>query len=767
MVDINILKKFNSYDLLKGQYGIEREMLRVNKEGYLSKKPHPKAFGDKINNTYITTDFSESQVEVITPALKTVNDTFNFLNVLYDIASSEIDDEYLWPESMPSIVPDDKDIPLASFNDSEEGKRNEEYRRKLIEKYGGRKQLISGIHFNFSLNEDIIKELYKGHEDLSYKEFRNNLYLRITRNYLRYRWLIIYLFGASANVHESFYSQCEDCNTELDKCSSKYKSSISYRNSECGYKNSIDLFPSYKSVDDYIDSVNNFIKDGLIDSPKELYSALRLKPIDKSNVLKSLKEDGINYLEFRSIDLNPFEKCGISLKDLELLALFNIYCLTKEEDNYGLWQEEALENQYRIARDGLLDITLLRDGKEYDKKKWSLEILNEIKELNSILNLGKEDFINYETEKVQDITKTIAFKVNEYVKDEGYINGFIKLAEKYKKDAYNNIFKFQGLEDLELSTQILIKEAIKRGIKVELVDRQDNFIALSNNGKTEYVKQATKTSKDNYVTVLMMENKTVTKKVLAKHNIRVPERDEFNSIEEAKRNAYKYVNKPIVIKPKSTNFGKGISIFKDGGSEEELIEGFKIAFREDNTVLIEEFIKGKEYRFLVIDDEVCGILHRVPANVIGDGKLSIRELVDIKNEDPLRGKGYVTPLEKIKLDDAAKLFLHNQNKDFDYIPKKDEIVYLRENSNISTGGDSIDFTDVIPKKFKDIAVKCAKAVNARICGVDIMLENCESEDSKYGIIELNFNPAIHIHCFPYKGTERNIALKVLKLLELV
>ncbi len=449
------------------------------------------------------------------------------------------------------------------------------------------------------------------------------------------------------------------------------------------------------------------------------------------------------------------------------MALFNIYCLTKEEDNYGLWQEEALENQYRIARDGLLDITLLRDGKEYDKKKWSLEILNEIKELNSILNLGKEDFINYETEKVQDITKTIAFKVNEYVKDEGYINGFIKLAEKYKKDAYNNRFKFQGLEDLELSTQILIKEAIKRGIKVELVDRQDNFIALSNNGKTEYVKQATKTSKDNYVTVLMMENKTVTKKVLAKHNIRVPEGDEFNSIEEAKRNAYKYVNKPIVIKPKSTNFGKGISIFKDGGSEEELIEGFKIAFREDNTVLIEEFIKGKEYRFLVIDDEVCGILHRVPANVIGDGKLSIRELVDIKNEDPLRGKGYVTPLEKIKLDDAAKLFLHNQNKDFDYIPKKDEIVYLRENSNISTGGDSIDFTDVIPKKFKDIAVKCAKAVNARICGVDIMLENCESEDSKYGIIELNFNPAIHIHCFPYKGTERNIALKVLKLLELV
>ena len=197
------------------------------------------------------------------------------------------------------------------------------------------------------------------------------------------------------------------------------------------------------------------------------------------------------------------------------------------------------------------------------------------------------------------------------------------------------------------------------------------------------------------------------------------------------------------------------------------MEGFNIAFKDDSTVLIEEFIKGKEYRFLVIDDEVAGILHRVPANVTGDGKLSIRELVEIKNQDPLRGKGYVTPLEKIKLDDAAKLFLNNDNKDFDYVPAKDEVVYLRENSNISTGGDSIDYTDLIPQKFKDIAVECAKAVNARICGVDIMLEDYSSEDSSYGIIELNFNPAIHIHCFPYKGTERNIAYKVLKLLELL
>ena len=184
-------------------------------------------------------------------------------------------------------------------------------------------------------------------------------------------------------------------------------------------------------------------------------------------------------------------------------------------------------------------------------------------------------------------------------------------------------------------------------------------------------------------------------------------------------------------------------------------------------MLIEEFIKGKEYRFLVIDDKVVGILHRVPANVLGDGVKTIRELVELKNKNPLRGKGYVTPLEKINLGENEAIFLKQQNKEFDYVPLAGETVYLRENSNISTGGDSIDYTDDIPQKFKDIAVKASKAAGAKICGVDMMLEDYSDENTNYAIIEINFNPAIHIHSYPFIGTERKIAVEVLKLLELV
>ena len=369
--------------------------------------------------------------------------------------------------------------------------------------------------------------------------------------------------------------------------------------------------------------------------------------------------------------------------------------------------------------------------------------------------------------KVKDSKLTYAYKITEKIKEEGYIDTFLNLAKMYKESAYKNRFKLEGYEDLELSTQILMKESIKRGITVNIVDRSENFISLKKGEKIEYVKQATKTSKDTYVSVLIMENKTVTKKVLAEKGVKVPKGEEFNNIEDAKIKARNYINKPIVIKPKSTNFGIGINIFPEGTNLEDIIHAFEIAFKNDNTVLIEEFIKGKEYRFLVINDEVVGILHRVPANVIGDGEKSITELVEVKNQDPLRGKGYVTPLEKIRLEENAELFLKQQGKNFAYVPKKDEIVYLRENSNISTGGDSVDYTDDIPQKFKDIAVNAAKAAGAKICGVDMMLEDYSDENTNYAIIELNFNPAIHIHSYPYKGKERKIATHVLKLLELI
>ena len=766
---LNTIKKlFTKQELLKNNFGIEREGLRVDFTGKLSEKNHPIVFGDKIYNPYITTDFSESQLELITPTFSNIEETYKFLNALYDIVAMEINDEYLWPQSMPCIIPEDKDIPIAKFCGCEEGRVAREYREELFLKYGGKRQLISGIHYNFSFNENIIKKLYKNsHKLQDYKDFKDNIYLKVTRDYLRYRWLLIYILGCTGVVHESYQEECVKQLEEISKDSFSNEGALSYRNSECGYKNKIDLFPNYNSVKDYVDSINKFIDEDFIDNHKELYAPIRLKAKDPKYLLDSLINDGINYLEYRSIDINPFEKGGIALSDLHFINLFNLFLLIEDESDYENWQQEALINQNIIATHGQNNVELIKDGKSISKVEWGLEIINKIKVINDELKLEYEEIIEYIRKRVENYKETYTYKIIEKVREEGYINAHLNLAKKYKELAYNNRFKLEGYEDLELSTQILMKESIKRGIKTEVIDRSDNFISLTKNNKIEYIKQATKTSKDNYVTVLAMENKVVTKKILQKHSIKVPNGSEFDNIDDAISEIYNFINKSIVIKPKSTNFGTGISIFSQGTNEEDIKKAFKIAFKYDNTVLVEEFISGKEYRFLVIGDKVVGILHRVPANVVGDGEKSIRQLVEIKNQSPLRGIGYKTPLEKINLDENAELFLNHRGLDFDYIPKKGETVYLRENSNISTGGDSVDYTDEISQEFKDIAVKASKAIGANICGVDMIIDDYEDKNSTYAIIELNFNPAIHIHSYPYIGKEREVAKEILEILDFI
>lgn len=323
------------------------------------------------------------------------------------------------------------------------------------------------------------------------------------------------------------------------------------------------------------------------------------------------------------------------------------------------------------------------------------------------------------------------------------------------------------LTGLELSTQLLIKEAVRRGIEVDVLDRHDHFIRLRKKDRTEYIKQATRTSLDTYIAPLIMENKEVTKLILREHGIQVPNGISVFSLEEAESVFTQFQGRSIVVKPKSTNFGIGVHVLKTV-QRDEYMESVARAFEHDHVVMIEEFIEGREYRFLVIGEETAAVLYRVPANVQGDGVHSIAELVEEKNKDPLRGEGYVTPLEKIKLGEVERAFLHAQGLSIDVVPAAGQVVYLRENSNISTGGDSIDFTDEMPDFYKDIAVKAAKAVGARICGADMIVRDLDMGPTSdgYSIIELNFNPALHIHNYPYRGMNREVEKKVLNMFEL-
>ena len=755
---------------IKANFGLEKENVRVTESGNLALTPHPKAFGDREKNAYIKTDFSESQLEMVTPVCNTLEEVYSFICNLNKVVSLEImkNGEFLWPQSNPPILPREEEIPIAKLSNRED----ELYRENLSYKYGKKKQVISGIHYNFSFKEEFIKLLYKELKvEKDFREFKDDIYLRMARNFQKYHWLLIYLTGASPVFHESYIEEIKEEGEKLGEDSYYIKDDTSLRNSSYGYKNKKDYYVSYNSIGEYASDIKNLVKDKEIQSIKEYYNPIRLKSLGSEDMLESLLHKGIDYLEVRLLDLDPLSIQGVSKETLYLVHLFMIYTLLKENKEITYKdQEEFFKNHDMVALKGRNeDAVIHENGVPVLLKDKGREILSEMDEIVEILFSNNEEFKNVikrALEKINNPHDIISEKLIKDIKEEGYINFHMRLAKEYLNNFKNKEFNLVGYEDLELSTQILILDAIKRGIEFNIMDRLENFISLSDGEKVEYVKQATKTSKDSYITALIMENKLVTKDILRENNIRVPKGKDYDNIDEAKKDFRLFKDEKIVIKPKSTNFGLGISIFPGEYSREDYDKAVEIAFREDSSILIEEFMTGKEYRFLVIGEEVVGILHREPANVIGNGESTIEELVSEKNKDPLRGKGYKTPLEKIKLGEIEEMFLKNQGLSFKSIPKNGEKIYLRENSNISTGGDSIDFTDKIHPSYKEVALKSAKAVKALICGVDMVIDNIEEEakEKNHGIIELNFNPAIHIHCFPYKGENRKAGEKILDLL---
>ncbi len=323
-----------------------------------------------------------------------------------------------------------------------------------------------------------------------------------------------------------------------------------------------------------------------------------------------------------------------------------------------------------------------------------------------------------------------------------------------------------NLETLELSTQVLIAEARHRGVEVEILDADDNFIALRRDGRTEYVKQATRTSADTYISALLMENKEVTKKVLRAAGLRVPAGGKYRSLAAALEDYPAYQGRKIVVKPNSTNFGEGVAILETGAELADYRAALEAAFVLDASVLVEEFVEGREFRFLVIGGQTRAVLHRIPANVRGDGRLTIRELVEEKNRHPHRGEGYRKPLERIRLEAVELAFLAGQGLAPESVPVAGTVVFLRKNSNISTGGDSIDFTDTMPPVYRRWAEQATAAVGAAICGLDMIIPDfaAEGADATYNILELNFNPALHIHDFPADGKNRHVERHVLDLL---
>ena len=736
----------------QGSFGFEKESQRVHADGSIVTTPHPKSFGSRSYHPYIQTDFAESQLELITPPNKKVEDSLRWLSAIHEVVLRSLpENEYIFPLSMPAGLPPAEKIKVAQLDDP----ADVAYREHLVKSYGTYKQMVSGIHYNFQLDADLIQTLFKAQSEYqSAVEFQNDLYLKMAKNFLRYQWILLYLLSATPIVDKNYF---KDGISPLKP--NQYVRSL--RSSQYGYVNAPEIIVSYDSVEKYVETLEHWVAEGKLIAEKEFYSNVRLRGAKKA---REFLDKGIQYLEFRLFDLNPFEPYGINLEDAKFIHHFILLMI---------WLDETADQQaVELGKARLAEVAWEDPRSQTAYRAEGEAILNQL--LIMLEQIGAED----------EIARIVKDKLAQFIEPEqtlcgrlvnalehagGYQRLGAELALRNKQQAFERFYALSAFDNMELSTQALLFDLIQKGIKTEILDENDQFLCLQHGEHIEYVKNGNMTSHDSYISPLIMENKVVTKKVLAKAGFNVPQSVEFTSLEQAVASFPLFEGRAVVIKPKSTNYGLGISIFQQGvHNRDDFTKAVEIAFREDKEIMVEDYLVGTEYRFFVLGEETLAVLLRVPANVVGDGVHTVAELVATKNDHPLRGDGSRTPLKKIALGDIEQLQLKEQGLTIDSIPAKDQLVQLRANSNISTGGDSIDMTDEMHDSYKRLAVGITKAMGAAVCGVDLIIPNlkkpAEASLSSWGVIEANFNPMMMMHIFPYAGKSRRLTQNVIKML---
>ncbi len=736
----------------QGSFGFEKESQRVHADGSIVTTPHPKSFGSRSYHPYIQTDFAESQLELITPPNKKVEDSLRWLSAIHEVVLRSLpENEYIFPLSMPAGLPPAEKIKVAQLDDP----ADVAYREHLVKSYGTYKQMVSGIHYNFQLDADLIQTLFKAQSEYqSAVEFQNDLYLKMAKNFLRYQWILLYLLSATPIVDKNYF---KDGISPLKP--NQYVRSL--RSSQYGYVNAPEIIVSYDSVEKYVETLEHWVAEGKLIAEKEFYSNVRLRGAKKA---REFLDKGIQYLEFRLFDLNPFEPYGINLEDAKFIHHFILLMI---------WLDETADQQaVELGKARLAEVAWEDPRSQTAYRAEGEAILNQL--LIMLEQIGAED----------EIARIVKDKLAQFIEPEqtlcgrlvnalehagGYQRLGAELALRNKQQAFERFYALSAFDNMELSTQALLFDLIQKGIKTEILDENDQFLCLQHGEHIEYVKNGNMTSHDSYISPLIMENKVVTKKVLAKAGFNVPQSVEFTSLEQAVASYPLFEGRAVVIKPKSTNYGLGISIFQQGvHNRDDFTKAVEIAFREDKEIMVEDYLVGTEYRFFVLGEETLAVLLRVPANVVGDGVHTVAELVATKNDHPLRGDGSRTPLKKIALGDIEQLQLKEQGLTIDSIPAKDQLVQLRANSNISTGGDSIDMTDEMHDSYKRLAVGITKAMGAAVCGVDLIIPNlkkpAEASLSSWGVIEANFNPMMMMHIFPYAGKSRRLTQNVIKML---
>ncbi len=460
--------------LVGGLVGLEKEGLRVSAAGKIAQTPHPIALGSALTHPYITTDYSEALLELITPPCHSAREALDFLDETHRYVYSKLQEELIWATSMPCIVSGEASIRIAEYGPSNPGMMKHIYRRGLGYRYGKMMQVIAGIHYNYSLAETfwpIFKELE--HDKRTTDAFRADAYFGMIRNLQRYGWLIPYLFGASPTVCKSFVKGVSTGLEEFDENTYYQPYATSLRLGDIGYQNKKEgeagIHAVYDNLNSYVDSLIRAVKtpyqeyqrigvkvdddyrqlnSNLLQIENEYYSTIRPKQITEPMEAPSLalRRRGVRYVELRSIDVNVYEPMGISAAQLDFLEAFLLFCLLQESPLIQPTERSAInDNLTNTAHRGRTPgLNLTRVATRIKLQTWGLELLDAMQGLCDILDKATQsrrytNVLAQQRMTLQDPDRTPSARILKEMREQG--EAFFPFSVRYSKQHQRKFLK--------------------------------------------------------------------------------------------------------------------------------------------------------------------------------------------------------------------------------------------------------------------------------------------------------------------------------------
>ncbi len=318
-------------------------------------------------------------------------------------------------------------------------------------------------------------------------------------------------------------------------------------------------------------------------------------------------------------------------------------------------------------------------------------------------------------------------------------------------------------KNITLGTKLLISEFAKRSYHIEFLPIGNSFFKISKHKKSIIIK-GSNAPIDFALNALISNNKKFTHYFCKVNKIPVPKHIVCTDLKQIKK-AAKKIKFPVVIKPINLAHGEGVIV--NIKNIKDLLYESDMALEKYKTIAVEKYIRGRDHRLLIIDEKFVSAVMRIPATVVGDGKNSIKKLINIENKNPLRGSGYTKPLVKIEINDETKKLLIKNEYTLDEVPRKGEVIYLKETSNQSKGGETEVITDKVHKSYIKLAEKAAKVIGLKYAGVDIVTEDISKDN--YGnlgkVIEVNSFPGIDMHQYPSRGKGDNVGKVIVDMIE--